>query len=166
VKELDIRYSELEDEPALLSWMKDPNVEQWFPSTGEKETQFLVKNWIGFSRFKASLTGVIDNKVVAIGTLFLMPYRKVAHHCQFYLIVDPQRQKNGIGSSMLKNLIHLAKSYFHLEMMHAEIMEHCPLEKLLHTFHFNQAVKQDGYYKIGKDYFARSVFELSLKEDK
>ena len=52
-----------------------------------------------------------------------MPYKKVAHHCLFKIVVDPKHQRKGIGRALLKNLKHLAKTYFHLELMHIEVFE-------------------------------------------
>ena len=60
-----------------------------FPFETDSETEEVLKNWIGFARFKAALTGTLSDAPCAMGTLLLMPYRKVAHHGSFYLIVDP-----------------------------------------------------------------------------
>ena len=48
-----------------------------------------------FAAGAASLTATINHVPCGIGTLFLMPYKKVAHHCLFKLIVDPHWQRKG-----------------------------------------------------------------------
>src|SRR3990167_1597264 len=100
----DIRFSELDDLAALTQWFSQPNACDDFPFDSE-EKEDALKNWIGFSKFKASLTGTIEGTPCSIGTLFLMPYKKVAHHCSFYLIVDPLHRRRGIGTSMIRNLL-------------------------------------------------------------
>lgn len=107
----DIRYSTMEDLDFLNKWFEEKGETENF-SFCDKEKEVALKNWVGFSKFKASLTGVFDGKPIAIGTLFLMPYKKVAHHCSFYLIVDPKFRNRGVGNSMLKNLLHLARTRF------------------------------------------------------
>jgi len=143
----DIRYSELEDLASLEEWFLDPSACNDYPFDIEEKGDAL-KNWIGFSRFKASLTGTLDNKPCAIATLFLMPYKKVMHHCGFYLMVDPACRRKGIGTSMLRNIFHLAKTRFSLEAVHAEIFEPSPLLPLLEKLGFQIFARQENYMKV------------------
>ncbi len=140
----DIRFSEESDLGALESWFEAPDATKDFPF-GLEEKADALKNWIGFSKFKASLTGTMHDKPCAIGTLFLMPYRKVAHHCSFYLIVDPQHRRQGIGTSMVRNLLHLAKTRFRLESVHVEIFLPCPLLSIVQKLNFHEFARQENY---------------------
>ncbi|HSX25585.1 MAG TPA: hypothetical protein VLE89_01090, partial [Chlamydiales bacterium] len=88
IPDYDIRFSTPEDLTYLQEWFSTPESCEFYPF-GFAEKEEALKNWIGFAKFKASLTGMIGETPCAVGTLFLMPYRKVAHHCSFYLIVDP-----------------------------------------------------------------------------
>jgi RimJ/RimL family protein N-acetyltransferase len=143
----DIRYSELEDLSALEEWFLEPGACNDYPFSFEERGDAL-KNWIGFSRFKASLTGTLENKPCAVATLFLMPYKKVMHHCGFYIMVDPAHRRKGIGISMLRNIFNLAKTRFSLEAVHAEIFESSPLLPLLEKLDFQVFARQDNYMKI------------------
>ncbi len=163
MKELDIRYSELSDYEYLFKWLKEKKNNQWFVFSTKKEVELSARNWIGFSRFKASLTGVLNDKVVAIGTLYLMPYKKLFHEAMIYLIVDDDFRKRGIGSDMLKNLIHLAKNYFKLESIFAETFEGCKIISLLEKFKFNKFAVQEKYIKDDNQYKTRVMFDLWLK---
>lgn len=154
----DIRYSVPEDLVYLQTWFQDPSACDDFPF-GEEEKEEALKNWIGFSKFHASLTGTVDNIPCAIGTLFLMPYRKVAHHCSFYLIVDPDYRRKGIGASMLRNLLNLAKTRFRLESVHVEIYEPSLLAPLLTKLGFEMFVRQENFVKIGELRKARLLWE-------
>lgn len=143
----DIRFSENDDVAYLSSWLSYPDACDDFPFTFEEKDD-AIRNWIGFSKYKASLTGTIDGNVVAIGTLFLMPYKKVAHHCSFYLIVDPEHRRKGIGTSLVRNLLHLAKSRFRLEGLYAELFLPCALETVLTRLDFHPFARQDDFVEI------------------
>ncbi len=159
---LDIRYTQLTDEQPLKEWLKEHGMLQWFPMTEEKEVDDAAQAWISFSRWSCSLTCILDNVPCAIGTLFLMPYRKVAHHCLFKMIVDPKQQRRGIGTFLLKNLKHLAKNYFRLQILHMEVYEGNSIVFLLQKQGFRQFAKQERFVKDGERYRARLLFESYL----
>jgi RimJ/RimL family protein N-acetyltransferase len=161
----DIRYTYLTDTPHLREWLLTPGMLHWFPMSEEKEIEDAIQCWMGFSRYSSSLTATINDVPCGIGTLFLMPYRKVAHHCLFKIIVDPKFQRKGIGSALIKNLKHLAKNYFHLELMHIEVFEGNPMLSLLKKFDFHEFGRQEKYVKEGDKYFSRILMESFLKED-
>jgi GNAT superfamily N-acetyltransferase len=154
----DIRYSELEDLSYLQKWFEDPSVCNDYPF-GEGEKEEALKNWIGFSKFNASLTGTIEGVPCAIGTLFLMPYRKVAHHCSFYLFVDPIHRRRGIGGSMIRNLLNLAKVRFRLESVHVEFFEPSAIHSLLIKERFELIARQENFIQIGADFRPRILME-------
>lgn len=164
IEELDIRYSLLTDAPFLKQWLMQPEVKHWFPVENEKEIEDAVQCWIGFSRYSASLTATLDHgkTITAIGTLFLMPYRKVAHHCLFKMVVDPKYQRQGIGTSLLKNLKHLAKNYFRLEFIHIEVFDKNPFIYLLENAGFRLCVRQEKFVKEQGTYLARLLYEIHL----
>jgi len=154
----DIRYSEMEDLTALEEWFSEPSSCNDYPFSFEEKGNAL-KNWIGFCRFKASLTGTIENKPCAVATLFLMPYKKVMHHCGFYIMVDPAYRRKGIGTSMLRNIFNLAKTRFSIEAVHAEVSEGSPLLPLLEKLDFEVFARQDNYMKIEGSPRARILLE-------
>lgn len=162
--EVDIRYTILTDAPFLKQWLTLPEVKHWFPVESEKEIDDAVQCWIGFCRYSASLTATLDEgkTICAIGTLFLMPYRKVAHHCLFKMVVDPKYQRQGIGASLLKNLKHLAKNYFRLELMHIEVFDKNPFVHLLEQAGFRLCARQEKFVKEDGTYLARLLYEAHL----
>jgi putative acetyltransferase len=154
----DIRFSELGDLAFLSSWFSYEDACDGFPFDFDEKDDAL-KNWIGFAKYKASLTGTMNGTPCAVGTLFLMPYRKVAHHCSFYLIVDPEQRRKGIGTSMVRNLLHLAKTKFRLESVHAELFEPSPLRSVIERLGFQEFAKQDDFVKIGDCKRPRALLE-------
>ncbi|MBS0619877.1 MAG: GNAT family N-acetyltransferase [Verrucomicrobia bacterium] len=163
MSEIDIRYTYVTDTPYLRDWVSNPEVRYWFPVLEQKEIDDAVQCWIGFSRYSSSLTATSNGTPCAIGTLFLMPYRKVAHHCLFKLVVDPKFQGKGIGSLLLRNLKHLAKNYFHLELMHTEVFEgNARWIHVLEKHDFRVFAKQERYVKEEGNYRARILYQSDL----
>jgi len=154
----DIRYTEQGDHDALARWLSREGACDDFPF-GSDEKEDALKNWIGFAKFKASLTGTLEEAPCAIGTLFLMPYKKVAHHCSFYLIVDPEHRRKGIGTAMIRNLIHLAKSRFRLESLHVEVYEPSLLLPLLQKLQFEPFARQENFVHTDGSRRARILLE-------
>ena len=163
MEELEIRYSQMSDYDHLYKWLNKKENNEWFIFSTKKEVEESARNWIGFSKFKSSITGVLNNRVVAVGTLFLMTYRKLAHEAMIYLIVDNDFRKKGIGSDMLKNLIHLAKNQFKLESIFAESFEGAEIISLLEKFKFEKFATQEKYIKDNNQYKTRVMFDLWLK---
>ena len=161
--EYDIRYSEPDDLKFLQSWLSGPEALWNFPATDAREMEIMSNFWIGFSRFKSSLTATYGKTPCGIATLFLMPYKKVAHHALFYMIVDPAFRHQGVGESLIKNIKHLAKTRFRLEILQIEIWEdNLPMVHLLERHGFSVMMKQKGYVKENSLYRARIIYKARL----
>lgn len=160
----DIRYSRITDISYLRTWIIDPRVIQYFPFQHFQahEIEFFTNNWISFSKYQASLTAIYNQKPCGIATIFLLPYKKVAHIGMLHILVDPIWQKKGIGSSLIRNIKHHAKNYFHLEFLNIEIMENNPIVSMLKSFGFYEVFRQEGFYKVDKTYLARITLEVAL----
>lgn len=154
----DIRFSELDDLAYLDEWFSLPNACDDYPFDFDEKNDAL-KNWIGFAKFKASLTGTINKEPCAVGTLYLMPYLKVSHHCSFYLMVDPAHRGKGIGTSMILNLLHLSKTRFRHESVHVEIFEPSQMIQILEKLKFKPFARQENFMKINGQGRARILLE-------
>jgi putative acetyltransferase len=158
----DLRYTEPGDLVFLKQWLLEPGTLHWLPMSEGRELDEASQGWISFSKFNASLTAVIDDEPCALGTLFLMPYKKVAHECLIKLVVSSKWRQNGIGTSLLKNLIHLAKTKFKLKIVYFELVEGSPLEKILQNLGFKLEARQEGYFKENGLYFARLIYDKEI----
>lgn len=161
-EEIDIRYTLAEDEAYLRKWMAIPSVLDFFPMNTEKEVDDAIKAWMSFCRYKASLTATYNQIPIGMATLFLMPYRKVAHHAFFKVVVDPEHQKKGVGTSLIRNIKHLAKNYFHLERLYVEVFEDNPLLKILEKEGFTIYGVEEGYVKREEVYLSKILLQLDL----
>lgn len=158
----DIRYTRITDVSYLKQWLSSPEVGHFFPMGTQEEIELAVRAWINFCRYHASLTAIKDGTPLGIGTLFLFPYKKVSHQCLCKMIVDPQFHRQGVGTVLLRNLKHLAKNYFHLEIMKMEVFEGNPMIELLKKEGFHEAVRQERFVKENGQYRARLLYEAVL----
>jgi len=158
----DIRYTDLADEGDLKRWLLDPSLLFWFPMDTPKEVEIMANNWIGFARYKCSLTAVFEGRPVGLATLFLMPYRKIAHLAVIYIAVDPEMTGLGITTSLIKNIKNLGKNYFRLKSVHLEIMEDSHLKDILINQGFEQIIRQEDFYRREGEKVARIVMEAML----
>lgn len=161
----DIRYTRILDISCLRKWIQDPRISRWFPMTTSEEIEQALAVWMSFARYNASLTAVIDRQPCGIATLFLPFYKKTSHHCLFKICVAPEYQGRGIGSSLIKNIKHLAKTQFHMEAIYAEVFAGNPLIPLLEKSGFRPFVKQDYYVKTKTGYLSRVLLEADLKKE-
>lgn len=163
-KEFDIRYSYRGDWGFLYRLLSNEEIAKWLPINVSVGAKLFTNNWIEQTSKLCSLTCLYDNQPCAMGILFLMPYKKVKHMAMGYMAVDPPMQMNGIGSSLLKNLIHLSQTKFHLESLHFELFENCPLIPLLEKEGFKEIIRQEKYVIEGNTTLARLVYERWFNE--
>lgn len=160
---IDIRYSDLADGRYLKEWLQDPSVGRWFPIYDAAEVDDAVQRWIGFSRYKCSLTAEKDGKPCGLATLYLQPYRKLAHQCEFGIIVGHGYRGQGIGAELLRNLMHLAKDKFKIELLHLQVNSENPAMNLYTRMGFVEFGRQTHWSKeIDGTYTGRVFMEKFL----
>jgi putative acetyltransferase len=164
--EIDIRYTELSDGKYLKEWLMQKDIGRWFPMLGEVEVEDAVNRWLSFSRYKCSLTAVLDGVPIGLTTLYLNPYKKISHQCEFGIIVGKDYRGQGVGTDLLKNLIHLAKDYFNIELLHLQVYDQNPAIGLYEKFGFKEFGRQTHWIKEGENlYQARIFMEKFLKPE-
>jgi len=160
IEGLDIRYTELTDGKHLREWLTEPGILRWFPMCDDVEIDDAVSRWIGFARYKCSLTATMNGEPCGLITLYLQPYRKLAHQCEFGIIVGTGQRDKGIGSHLIKNAIHLAKSYFNIELLHLQVYAENPATHLYQRWGFKEFGRQNQWIKEAPgDYRARLFME-------
>jgi RimJ/RimL family protein N-acetyltransferase len=162
IPNLALRYTIPEDAEALKEWLQEPGILRGFPMQDPLEVDDAVKHWIGFSKYKSSLTAAIEGKPVGIATLCLMPYRKLAHQCLISIIVSQESRGKGVGTILMNNLIHLAKDYFGIEVLYLEVYEGNRAISLYHRFGFRDIGFQKHFMKENGEYIGKIVMERIL----
>lgn len=163
-EEIDIRYTRILDISYLRQWIQNPKVLYWFSMSTTEEIELALSCWMSYCRYNASLTALINNVPCGIVTLFLPPYKKISHHCLFKICVDPHYQRRGVGTALIRNIKHLAKTQFHLESIYSEVFDGNPLIPLLKKFDFHEFLRQDKYIKNEDFYFTRVLMGTDLRE--
>jgi len=164
IQGLDFRYTEINDGRYLKEWLQDPSVRRWFPMADEIEIDDAVNRWVGFSRYKCSLTALMEGVPCGMSTLYLQPYKKLAHQCEFGIIVGEKYRGKGVGSQLLNNLIHLSKVQFHIELLHLQVYAENPAIRLYERFGFVEFGRQNQWIKEDDgSYTGRIFMEKFLK---
>lgn len=159
---LQLRYTIMEDVEPLKQWLLEPGILRGFPMCDAQEVEDSAKHWISFSRYRSSLTAIMDGKPCGIATLCLMPYRKLAHQCLVSIIVSGEWRGKGVGTILLNNLIHLAKNYFRIEVLYLEVYEGNPAVSLYKRFGFREIGYQKHFMKENDEYIGKLVMERVL----
>ncbi len=148
---LEIRYTATEDGKFLREWLLDPEITRWFPMDTEEEVDDAVQRWIAFYKYKCSWTAVYQGVPCGITTLYLQPYRKLAHQCEFGIIVGPGYRGKGIGGHLLKHLMTAAKEHFNIELLHLQVYAENPAMRLYKRFGFREFGRQTCWIREGDE---------------
>ena len=155
---LEFRYTEAGDGTYLKQWLSEPGVLKWFPMCDDVEIDDAVMRWVGFGRYKCSLTVLKDNTPCGLATLYLQPYKKLSHQCEFGIIVGDHYRDQGIGSELLNNLIYLAKERFSIELLHLQVYADNPAIRLYERFGFTEFGRQEQWIKEDEGSYTARVF--------
>lgn len=158
----DIRYTEFSDGESLKEWLSVPKTMRNFPMRESNEVEDAVQRWIGFSRYKCSITATMNGEPCGIATLYLQAYRTLVHQCEFGIIVGEEYRNQRVGSHLLRNIMHLAKHYFSIELLHLQVMADSPAIGLYHRFGFREFGRQVRWCKDHDTYVGRVLMERYL----
>jgi RimJ/RimL family protein N-acetyltransferase len=159
---VEVRFTEPGDGKYLKEWLMEPGVLRWFPMEDEIEIDDAVVRWIAFHRYKCSLTITKDGIPCGIATLYLQPYKKLIHQCEFGIIVGEGFRNAGIGSYLMNSIMHLAKENFKIELLHLQVYAENPAMRLYSRFGFKEFGRQDAWIKEKDKYVGRVFMERFL----
>lgn len=159
---LEIRPSVTEEATYLKKWLMDPETLRWFPMIDEREIDDAVRIWIGYSRFCACFTAFVDGAPVGMATLYLQPYEKFAHQCLFAIIVDKNFRGQGVGKALLEKLITVGAHQFKLEILHLEVYEGNPAQRLYERMGFKEFGRQPRFIKMEDGYLDKIMMQKEI----
>jgi putative acetyltransferase len=159
---VETRYTEPGDAKYLKEWLLETGTMRWFPMEDEIEIDDAVMRWIAFYRYKCSLTILKDGIPCGIATLYLQPYRKLAHQCEFGIIVGDKYRNMGIGSYLMSSIMHLAKEKFKITLIHLQVYAENPAMNLYRRFGFKEFGRQNEWIKEKDRYVGRVFMERFL----
>lgn len=155
---LVIRYTELEDGPYLRQWLLEPTTSRGFPMSDVVEVDDATNRWVALSRYKCSLTAVYDGVPCGLTTLYLQPYKTLAHQCEFGIIVGADYRGRGVGEELLNAIIALAKDPFRIEVLHLTVLGDNPAMRLYRRFGFREFGRQARWRKDEHGIYTPRVF--------
>ena len=154
-----VRYTEPQDAKYLKNWLIQEDVRDAFPMQDAMEVEDAVIRWVSFCRFGCSLTLVKDGLPVGIATLYLQPYLRLVHQCEFGIILDPAVRGQGLGTILLNHLLHLAKEKFQIELIHLQVYDKNPAAiRFYEKFGFKTFGEQVGWIKEGEGRYGGRLF--------
>lgn len=163
---LEVRLTEEADGKYLREWLLHPSVNRWFPMCTEAEVDDAVQRWIIFHKYKCSVTAVLHGVPCGIATLYLQPYKKLAHQCEFGIIVGHEFRDQQIGGVLLESLEKLARENFGIEVIHLQVYAENPAMRLYKRKGYREFGRQTHFIKEGDETFVGRVFmEKYLKKE-
>ncbi|MDP1836804.1 MAG: GNAT family N-acetyltransferase [Chlamydiales bacterium] len=155
---LEVRYTEASDGPYLREWLSQPSTMRWFAMSDEMEVDDSVKRWIGFARYKCSLTVTLDGVPCGLATLYLQPYRRLAHQSEFGIVVGKEHRGRRVGELLLNSLMDLAKNTFRIELLHLTVYGDNPAIRLYRRFGFQEFGRQTRWLKNFDGTYSQRIF--------
>lgn len=159
---LSIRYTEKEDEKFLREWLSHPETKHWFSMDDQAEIDDAANRWVAFHRYKCSLTSLMHNVPCGIATLYLQPYKKLVHQCEFGIVVGEEFRNQGVGGYLLEHIMRLAKEQFHIELIHLQVNGENPAMRLYKRYGFREFGRQSRWIKEDGVYVSRVFMERFL----
>lgn len=159
---IEIRYTEADDGKYLKEWLMQPGVSPGFPMSDEVEIDDAVGRWISFHRYRCSLTALINGTPCGLATLYLQPYRKLAHQCEMGIVVGSEYRGMGVGTVLMSSLLQLAKENFRIELIHLQVYAENPAIRLYRRFGFREFGRQTHWVKEHGAYVGRVFMERFL----
>ncbi len=160
---ISVRFAEESDQALLVEWLLQPNILQWFPLTDLREIEDAARIWMSYSKQNGVLTALWNGEPCGIATLYLHPFRKMAHQALFAIIVDEEFRGKGVGKRLLLELEKLAVDRFSLELLHLEVYDGNPAIRLYERLGFVQYGYQKRFIKeLDESYLGKIMMQKSL----
>lgn len=142
-----IRVAKEEDQELLKIWLRDPAVMPWFPLDSEREIEDAVKIWLSYAPLKAAYTLEYEGKVAGMAVIYVHKYKKLQHQSLFAIILDEKYRGKGLGTQLMKYLIEEAKQSHGIELLHLEVYEGNPAQRLYEKLGFKEYGRQTHFLK-------------------
>ena len=161
-----IRFMNLFDKRTLRNWLYETAIAKYsIYTTIDQEVGFCISVWERAILDNSALIATYEGNPVGVGALFLSSFKKMKHIASFSVIVPPIWQQRGIGSSLVKNIEHLAKNYCLLEMIYAEVIGSSPISKILEKRGYELLYTQKGYVQVMEQLHDKHVYQKAFTKE-
>jgi len=159
---LEFRPSDIHDLPFLKRWLMEGEILKWFPMCDEKEIDDSIRIWNGYTKIGAAITVECDGVICGMANLYVQPFKRFAHQALFSIVVDEKYRGKGIGRQLLEELEKLAKEKFGIEILHLEVYDGNPAQRIYEKAGFVRYGAQQKFIKEDGKYNAKIMMEKRL----
>lgn len=152
-----------EDALLLQNWLSEPEILRWFPMSDAREIEDATRIWVGYARYGAALTALWGGSPCGMATLYLQPFKKLAHTCLFSIIVAQEQRGKGIGGALIRELMRVAKEQFAIEVLHLEVYEGNPAQRLYERLGFQEFGRQKHFIREADGYLSKIFMQRQLE---
>jgi putative acetyltransferase len=159
---IQIRFSTQEDAIYLQKWLLDPSTLRWFPMNDSREIEDAAKVWVSYGSKESAFTAQLNGEVVGMAVIYIPLYEKLKNQCLFAIIVAPHCRGLGIGSQLIEHLQKVAREKFHIKVLHLEVYDGNPAQKLYQRMGFIQYGIHPKFIKESGRFIAKVLMQKEL----
>lgn len=156
------RLAVVEDLPFLKTWLMQEGVLRYFPMINEREVDDALRIWVEYIKMGAALTCLVDDKPVGMANLYIQTFACQKHQCLFSITVDEKARGKGVGTYLMQELMKLAKETFHIEVLHLEVYDGNPAQRLYERLGFKPYGIHKAFLKEDGEYIGKVMMEKEL----
>ena len=145
--EINIRVMVEADTFYLRQWLLDPVVLGWFPMSNASEVEDALKVWLYYARQGSAYAIEVDGIPCGMANLYVHTYEKLKYQSLFAIVVGKEHRGKGIGTKLLKHVMHEAKHTFGIRNLHLEVYEGNPAERLYQRIGFKKYGEHKKFLK-------------------
>lgn len=160
--EISLRPPLDSDAQELKRWLMDPVILRWFPMCNEREVDDSVRIWMGYAKLGAGITALWEGVPCGMFNLYIQPFKKLKHTCLFSIIVDEKYRGKGVGKALIEQGQKLAKERFNIEILHLEVYQGNPAQRLYERMGFVVYGSQPHFIKDQGEYITKIFMQKNL----
>lgn len=142
----------------LKRWLMDPVVLGWFPMSNLMEVEDAIKVWQNYARLNCAFAAEVDGVPCGMANLYVQPYEKLKYQSLFAIVVGEEHRGKGVGTRLLKHVMHEAKHTFGITLLHLEVYEGNPAYNLYYRLGFREYGKHEKFLKDPDGTYHSKVF--------
>ena len=146
----------------IKEWSSVDNVEKIhsFSHANAKEVKSSAEHCL--SRPEMVIVVEMDSKPVGLAQLDVDIFKKCSHNAFFCILVTKEYRNKGIGATLCKQLIELARSKFNVKMLYLEVMKGNPAIHLYNRLGFIQCGCEPRFLRSGLRLVDKIIMYMEL----
>ncbi len=147
----------------LKKWLMDPVVLGWFPMSNIQEVEDALKVWQIYARQGSAFTAEVNGVPCGVANLYVNSFEKLKYQSLFAIVVAEEHRGKGIGTRLLKYVMHEAKYKFGIKNLHLEVYEGNPAFNLYTRLGFKTYGKHEKFLKEADgSYHSKVMMQMDL----